>query len=90
MNIQPLFDRVVVLALPIEERTESGLFLITGTQEKPIRGTIVAVGPGKKGEPMSVSVGQIAIYGPFSGHDIQLEGIKYTILKEDDILAIDN
>ena len=91
-KIKPLDDRVVVEAMSAEETTAGGIVLPDSAQEKPQRGTIVAVGPGKlldSGErgDLSVSVGDEVIFGKYGGSEIEVDGNEYKILRESDILA---
>jgi len=91
-KLRPLDDRVVVKPVEAEERTAGGIVLPDTAKEKPQRGKVVSVGPGKlldSGErgSLSVSVGDEVIYGKYSGTDIELEGDEVKILRETDILA---
>lgn len=86
--IRPLADRVVLEPKEAETRTASGLYIPDNAKEKPQQGIIVAVGPGKKDEPMEVAVGDEVLYGKFAGTEITIEDKKYLILKQSDILAI--
>ncbi len=92
MNLKPLADRVIIKALPSEERTKSGIIMPDTAKEKPQEGEIVAVGPGKveKGEriPMEVKVGDRVIYSKYAGTEVKYEGQEYLILRESDIQAI--
>ncbi len=93
INLSPLADRVVVLPKPAEETTKSGLFLPDTAKEKPIEGTIVAVGTGKvtedgKNLPLTVKVGDKVLYGKYSGTEVTVEGTDYLIMRESDIFAI--
>ncbi|MDX2247777.1 MAG: co-chaperone GroES [Bacteroidia bacterium] len=88
VNIKPLADRVLVQPAPAEEKTASGIIIPDTAKEKPQRGTVVAVGPGKKDEPTSVSVGDTVLYGKYSGTEISIEGIDYLMMRESDILAV--
>ncbi|MEL6133134.1 MAG: co-chaperone GroES [Bacteroidota bacterium] len=88
LNIKPLADRVLVKPAPAEETTASGLIIPDTAKEKPQRGEVVAVGPGKKDEPVTVKVGDNVLYGKYSGTEISLEGNDYLIMRESDILAI--
>jgi chaperonin GroES len=88
MNVRPLADRVLIEAAPAEEKTASGIIIPDGAKEKPQRGTVVAVGPGKKDEPMTVKTGDTVLYGKFSGTEIQVEGKDYLMMRESDIFAI--
>ncbi|RKD20477.1 co-chaperone GroES [Pelobium manganitolerans] len=88
LNIKPIADRVVVEAAPAEEKTASGIYIPDTAKEKPQSGTVVAVGNGKKDEPMTVKVGDQVIYGKYSGTEITYEGKEYLIMKESDIYAV--
>lgn len=88
VNIRPLADRVLISPLPAATQTASGLFIPDSAQEKQQRGTVVAIGSGKKDEPLTVKVGDTVLYGKFSGTEIKFEGTDYIIMKEEDILAI--
>jgi chaperonin GroES len=88
MNVKPLADRVLIVAAPAEEKTASGIIIPDGAKEKPQRGMVVAVGPGKKDEPMTVKTGDTVLYGKFSGTEIQVEGKDYLMMRECDIFAI--
>ena len=88
VNIKPLADRVLVEPAPAEEKTASGIFIPDTAKEKPQKGKVVAVGPGKKDEPTTVSVGDTVLYGKYSGTEISIEGTDYLMMRESDILAI--
>jgi len=93
MNLRPLEDRVIVQPAKAEEMTKSGLVIPDSAQEKPQRGTIVAVGPGKMKEDGSrtevdVKVGDTVIYSKYGGTDVKIEGEEYKILRADDIYAV--
>jgi len=88
VNIRPLADRVLIEPAPAEETTVSGIIIPDTAQEKPQRGVVVAVGPGKPDEPTTVKVGDTVLYGKYSGTDLQIEGKDYMIMRESDILAI--
>ena len=88
ISFKPLSDRVLVETAPAEEKTASGIFIPDTAKEKPLKGTIVAVGQGKKEEPMTVKVGDSVIYGQYTGTEISIEGRKYLIMKESDIYGI--
>ena len=87
-NIRPLFDRVVIQPVEAESKTASGLFIPDAAKERPIRGIVLAVGPGKKDEPTTVKVGDTVLYGNYSGTEIQLDGKEVLIMKESDIFAV--
>jgi len=88
LSITPLHDRVIVKAAPAEEKTAGGIIIPDTAKEKPQRGTVVAAGPGKKDEPMTVKTGDTVLYGKYSGTEITIEGVDYLIMRESDILAI--
>jgi chaperonin GroES len=88
LNIKPIADRVVIEAAPAEEKTASGIYIPDTAKEKPQSGTVVAVGNGKKDEPMTVKVGDQVLYGKYSGTEITYEGKEYLIMKEADIYAV--
>lgn len=88
VNIKPLADRVLVQPANAEQKTTSGIIIPDTAKEKPQRGVVVAVGEGKKDEPMTVKVGDTVLYGKYSGTEISFEGVDYLIMREADILAI--
>lgn len=88
LQLKPLADRVVVEPAAAEEKTASGIIIPDTAKEKPVRGTVVAVGPGKKDEPTTVKVGDTVLYGKYSGTEISIEGKDYLIMKENDLYAI--
>ena len=88
MNIKPLADRVLVEPKEAETKTASGLFIPDNAKEKPQEGKVLAVGPGKKDEPMEVKVGDTVLYGKYAGTEVKMDGAEYTIVKQSDILAI--
>ncbi len=88
INIQPLADRVVVEAAPAETKTASGIIIPDNAQEKPQKGTVVAVGNGKPEEPMTVKIGDTVLYGKYAGTEVAIEGKDVLIMRESDIFAI--
>lgn len=86
--IKPLADRVLIEPKEAETKTASGLYIPDTAKEKPQQGTVLAVGPGKKDEPMEVAVGDVVLYGKYSGTEVTVEDRKYLIVKQSDILAI--
>lgn len=88
MNIKPLADRVLIAPAPAEERTIGGIIIPDTAKEKPLRGNVVAVGNGTKDEEMIVKVGDTVLYGKYAGTELELEGNKYLIMRQSDILAI--
>jgi len=91
-SIQPLGDRVVVKAQPAEEKTASGLYIPDTAKEKPQRGDVVAVGPGRVENgtkiDMTVKAGDTVLYGKYAGTEITLDDEEYLIVRETDILGI--
>ena len=88
VNVQPLHDRVIVKPAEKAEKTAGGIIIPDTAQEKPQKGEVVAVGNGKKDEPLTVKVGDTILFGKFSGTEIEIEGEKYLLLRESDIFAI--
>ena len=88
MKVKPLADRVLVEPKEAETKTASGLYIPDTAKEKPQEGKVIAAGPGKKDEPMEVKVGDEVIYGKYAGTEVTVEGKKYLIVKQSDILAI--
>ena len=87
LNIKPLADRVLVEPAAAETKTSSGIIIPDTAKEKPQKGKIVAVGPGTKENPVTLKVGDIVLYGKYSGTELNHEGKDYLIMKENDILA---
>ncbi len=88
VNIKPLSDRVLVKSAEAEEKTATGIIIPDTAKEKPMEGTVIAVGPGKKDEPMTVKAGDKVLYGKYSGTEISVGEEKYLIMRESDIYAI--
>lgn len=88
LKIQPLSDRVLVEPQEAETKTASGLYIPDSAKEKPQQGKVVAVGKGKKDHNMTVKVGDIVLYGKYSGSELKHKGNDYLIMREEDILAI--
>lgn len=88
VNVKPLADRVLIEPAQAEEKTIGGIIIPDTAKEKPQKGTVVAVGNGKKDEPMTVKVGDSVLYGKYSGTEINIDGNQYLIMKESDIFAI--
>ncbi|NNE29225.1 MAG: co-chaperone GroES [Saprospiraceae bacterium] len=86
--MKPINDRVVIKPAPAEETTKGGIIIPDTAKEKPQRGEVVAVGPGKEGNEMTVKSGDIVLYGKYSGQELNYEGDDYLIMREDDILVI--
>jgi chaperonin GroES len=88
VNVTPLHDRVIVKPVAAEEKTAGGIIIPDTAKEKPQRGTVVAAGPGKKDEPMTVKSGDTVLYGKYAGTEVSIEGEDLLIMRESDILAI--
>jgi chaperonin GroES len=88
MNIKPLSDRVVILPNPAEEKTAGGLFIPDTAKEKPLMGTVKAVGPGTADVKMEVKEGDVVMYGKYAGTEIHIDGTDYLIMKQADIMAV--
>ncbi len=88
ISIKPLADRVLVLPLDAETKTASGIYIPDSAKEKPQKGTVKAVGPGTKKNPITVSIGDTVLYGKYAGTELNHDGIDYLMMKESDLLAI--
>ena len=93
MNFRPLHDRVLVQPLDGEEKTAGGIIIPDTAKEKPSEGKVIAVGPGAKTEdgktlPMEVKVGDLVLFGKWSGTEVKIDGVEYSIMKESDIMGI--
>ena len=88
LNIKPLADRVLVEPKEAETTTASGIIIPDNAKEKPQKGTVVAIGNGKKDEPLTVKVGDTVLYGKYAGTELKLDGGDYLIMRESDIFAI--
>ena len=87
-TFKPLADRVLIEAAPAEVKTASGIIIPDSAKEKPLVGKVIAVGAGKKDEPMTVKTGDSVLYGQYSGTEIKLDGKAYLIMRESDIYGI--
>ena len=88
MNIKPLADRVLVKPAAAEEKTVSGIIIPDTAKEKPLKGEVIAVGNGTKDEEMVVKKGDAVLYGKYAGTELELDGEKFLIMRQNDILAI--
>jgi chaperonin GroES len=88
VSIKPLADRVLVESAPAETKTAGGIIIPDTAKEKPMKGKVIAVGTGKKDEPITVKVGDTVLYGKYAGTEIQVDGKEYLIMRESDIYAI--
>lgn len=88
MNVKPLSDRVLIQPTPAEEVTISGIIIPDSAKEKPLRGTVLAVGPGTKDEEMQLKAGDVVLYGKYAGTEVEIEKEKVLIMRQSDVLAI--
>lgn len=88
VSLKPLADRVLVEPAQAEEKTSSGIIIPDTAKEKPQKGSVVAVGAGKKDEPLTVKVGDTILYGKYAGTEITVDGKEFLIMRESDIFAI--
>lgn len=88
MNIKPLADRLLISPTPAEEVTAAGIIIPDSAKEKPLKGTVIAVGAGTKDEEMIVKNGDEVLFGKYAGTEVELQGTKYLIMRQSDILGI--
>ena len=88
MNIKPLADRVLIKPAPAEEKTAGGLIIPDTAKEKPLQGEVLAVGNGTKDEEMALHTGDHVLYGKYAGTEVELDGEKYLIMRQSDVLAV--
>ena len=88
MNVKPLADRVIILPAPAEEKTIGGIIIPDTAKEKPLKGEVKAVGNGTKDEEMVLKAGDQVLYGKYSGTEVEIDGEKYLIMRQSDVLAI--
>jgi chaperonin GroES len=86
--LKPLADRVLIEPAPAEEKTASGIIIPDTAKEKPLKGKVIAAGPGKPDEKMTVKAGDIVLYGQYSGTEIKMDGKTYLIMRESDVYGI--
>ncbi|MBQ7209337.1 MAG: co-chaperone GroES [Paludibacteraceae bacterium] len=87
-NIKPLADRVLIRPVAAEEKTIGGIIIPDSAKEKPLRGEVLAVGNGTKDEQMVLKVGDQVLYGKYAGTELELDGEKYLIMRQSDVLAV--
>lgn len=87
MSIKPLADRVLIEPAPAETKTVGGIIIPDTAKEKPLQGTIVAVGKGTKDEEMVLKEGDTVLYGKYAGTELEFEGKKYLIMRQSDVVA---
>jgi len=88
VNFKPLADRVLVEPATAEQKTASGIIIPDNAKEKPLKGKVVAIGEGKKDEPMTLRVGDEVLFGQYSGTEIKINGSAYLIMRESDIYGV--
>ena len=88
INIKPLADRVLILPAPAEEKTIGGIIIPDTAKEKPLKGEVIAAGNGTKDEEMVLKAGDHVLYGKYAGTEIELDGTKYLIMRQSDVLAV--
>jgi chaperonin GroES len=88
IKFKPLADRVIIEPVAAEQKTASGIFIPDTAKEKPLQGTVMAVGLGKKDEPMTLKKGDSVLYGQYAGTEIKIEGKNYLIMRESDVYGI--
>ena len=88
VKIRPLADRVIIEPSAAEEKTAGGIIIPDTAKEKPQKGTVVAVGPGKKDDPTTLKVGDTVLYGKYSGTEVSISGKDLLIMREADVLAV--
>ena len=88
IKFKPLADRVIIEPVAAEQKTASGIFIPDTAKEKPLQGTIMAVGLGKKDEPITLKKGDSVLYGQYAGTEIKIEGKNYLIMRESDVYGI--
>lgn len=88
MSIKPLADRVLIEPAPAETKTVGGIIIPDTAKEKPLQGTIVAVGEGTKDEEMVLKEGDTVLYGKYAGTELEFEGKKYLIMRQSDVVAV--
>lgn len=88
MNVKPLADRVLIQPTPAEEVTVAGIIIPDSAKEKPLKGTVLAVGPGTKDETMELKAGDTVLYGKYAGTEVELDGEKVIVMRQSDVLAV--
>ena len=88
MNIKPLADRVLIKPAPAEEKTAGGIIIPDTAKEKPLQGEVLAAGNGTKDEEVVLKAGDTVLYGKYAGTEVELDGEKYLIMRQSDVLAV--
>ncbi len=95
MNIKPINDRLLVLRTKKEAKSSGGIIIPDNAKEKPMEGTVIAVGPGKRDDsgkriPLDVRKGDRILFGKYAGTELKIDGVEHVFMREDDILAVTN
>jgi chaperonin GroES len=88
MNVKPLADRVLIQPIAAEEKTISGIIIPDSAKEKPLKGTVLAVGPGTKDETMELKAGDVVLYGKYAGTEVEIDNEKVLIMRQNEVLAV--
>ena len=93
MNVRPMEDRVILKAMDAQEKTSGGIFIPDNAKEKPQKGEVIAVGPGKSNDKgqrieMTLKKGDKVLYGKYAGTEVTIDGVEYLIVRESDVLAV--
>lgn len=88
MKVKPLADRVLITPAKAEEKSRGGIIIPDSAKEKPLKGTVIAVGNGTKDEKMELKEGDEVLYGKYAGSELEIDGEKYMIMRQSDVLAI--
>jgi len=88
MKLKPLHDRVIIKRLPEEERTKGGIIIPDTAKEKPMKGKVVAAGPGRDKRKMSVKSGDVVLFAKYAGTEFKIDDEEHIIMRQEDILAV--
>jgi len=88
MKLKPLHDRVIIKRLPEEEKTAGGLYIPDSAKERPMRGTVIAAGPGTEKIKMQVKKGDLVLFAKYAGTEFKMDGEECSIMRQDEILAV--
>jgi len=88
MNLKTILNKIIVEPVEAEEKTTSGIIIPDSAKEKPQKGKVVSVGPGKKDEPMEIKVGDVILYTKYGGTEINIDDKEYLVMSQSDVLAI--
>jgi chaperonin GroES len=88
MTLKPLQDRVLIKRMESEQKTASGIIIPDAAQEKPMKGQVIATGPGKDNNPMTVKAGDAVLFAKYAGNELSVDGEDFIIMREEEILAV--